>query len=166
MDGCLVPPSIWLAYGTLMPVAALNDVGVNASVMAGCLHTAKIIARGKVCTGSKDLPPAAWQNHAMSHKNFIKAWREHRGLTLQALGDKLEPPASAGTMSAYESGSRNVSMDRLTQIADALGTTPGRLLDGPPEGSVTAEVIQIWDRIADEDREQAKRVLKAFAQGG
>jgi transcriptional regulator with XRE-family HTH domain len=147
-----------------MPVAALNDVGVNSSAMRRCLHTAKTIARGKVCAESKDLPSGAWQNHVMSHKNFIKAWREFRGLTLQTLGESIDPPASPGTLSAYESGSRNVSMDRLTQIAEALKTTPGSLLDGPPRSVVPAEVISIWDRIPLERRDHARDVLKTFAE--
>lgn len=97
-------------------------------------------------------------------KVFIREWREHRGLTQQELGDALEPQASAGTISAYESGQRNASMDRLRQIASALETTPGRLLDGPPQANVPAEVINIWDHIPVEHREQAKDILKTFAK--
>lgn len=94
---------------------------------------------------------------------FIRQWRELRGLTQQALGDKLEPPASAGTISAYESGKREVSMERLRQIAEALETTPGSIIDGPPRPVVPAEVINIWDRIPLDRRSQAREVLKTFA---
>jgi transcriptional regulator with XRE-family HTH domain len=156
---------IWLAYGTLMPAAALNAVGVIMSAMNQCLHTAKTIARGKVCSGSDAFAVRAWQNAAMSEKVYIKEWRELRGMTQQDLGDKLDPQASAGTISAYESGARNVSMDRLRQIADALGATPGSLLDGPPRAVVPAEVISIWDRIPLSSRDQAKDILKTFAKG-
>lgn len=107
----------------------------------------------------------AWQNTLMSTKVYIREWREHRGMTQPDLGDLLDPPASAGTISAYESGARNVSMDRLRQIADALETTPGSLLDGPPRAVVPAEVVNIWDRIPADRRAQAKDVLKTFAKG-
>lgn len=123
-----------------------------------------MIAIAKLCCVSDALQIAAWQNAAMSGKIYIREWREHRGLTQQALGDALEPPASAGTISSYESGKREVSMDRLRQIADALKTTPGSILDGPPAAVVPAEVISIWDRIPLESRGHAKDVLKTFAR--
>lgn len=124
-----------------------------------------MIAIGKVCCASDAFACNPWQNVAMGEKVFIREWREHRGLTQQALGDGLDPPASAGTISSYESGKREVSMDRLRQIADALKTTPGSILDGPPRAVVPVEVINIWDRIPFESRDQAKDILKTFAKG-
>jgi len=64
--------------------------------------------------------------------NFIKHWRKTKGLTLQALGEALEPAASAGTVQSYEAGSRDPSLSRLIEIARVLGVSPGKLLDGPP----------------------------------
>jgi transcriptional regulator with XRE-family HTH domain len=131
---------------------------------AACLHTAKMIAIGKVCCGSDAFQLAGCHNGAMA-QIFIKEWRLHRGMTQPQLGEKLDPPASAGTISAYESGKREVSMDRLRQIADALKATPGSLLDGPPVAVVPAEVLSIWSRIPVEQRDHARDVLKTFAAG-
>jgi transcriptional regulator with XRE-family HTH domain len=122
-----------------------------------------MIAIGKLCCVSDATSIAACQNALMA-QIFIREWRAHRGLTGQQLGDLLDPPASAGTISAYESGKREVSMDRLRQIADALKTTPGSILDGPPAAVVPAEVISIWDRIPLGDRDHAKDILKTFAR--
>jgi len=63
---------------------------------------------------------------------FIKEWRELRGLTLQALGEALEPPASAGTIHTYESGKRKPSLDRLIEMGRVLNIPAGLLVDGPP----------------------------------
>ena len=38
--------------------------------------------------------------------------------------------SSAATISMYERGHRNVSVDRLVAIAEALGVEPAALLDG------------------------------------
>jgi transcriptional regulator with XRE-family HTH domain len=63
--------------------------------------------------------------------NHIKYWRKRANLTLQALAEALEPPSSKGTISQYESASRGFSLSRLIEIAQALNTTPGAILDGP-----------------------------------
>lgn len=64
--------------------------------------------------------------------NFIKHFRKARKLTLEALGAKFEPAAPKGTISEIENGKKGVSMRRLFEIAAALETSPGALLDGPP----------------------------------
>lgn len=75
--------------------------------------------------------------------NAIKFWIKERGLTLQKLGERLEPPASAGTISAYASESREMSMDRLRDIARALEVTPGQVLDGPPHIPTESELASM-----------------------
>jgi transcriptional regulator with XRE-family HTH domain len=103
--------------------------------------------------------------------NYIRAWRKHRGLTGEELGAALDPPASAGTISSYETNKRKASQFRLGQIAAALKTTPGKLLDEPPPlpGStpvvtMPAEVIDIWDHIPDDRRSQAIALLRVLAE--
>lgn len=81
--------------------------------------------------------------------NYIKKWREDRGLTLQALGEAIEPTASAGTISSYESGKRDVSLKRLIEIARVLRVAPGKLLDGPsrfPDTDELASMIESAQR--------------------
>ena len=124
-----------------------------------------------VCSMSDDFADARWHISAMQ-RVFIKEWRESVGMTQQELGDALNPPASPGTISSYESGSRNLSMERLRQVADALGTTPGALLDFPPAGKReatepgTSEVFDLWHRIDIENRPRALRALKVFVDEG
>lgn len=113
-----------------MPVSAANSEGDIDLSMSQCLHTAKMEASHNVCGGANARTLPTRLNEAM---NYIKAWREAAGLTQQELGDSLEPPASAGTISAYESGSRNFSMTRLSAIALSLRTSPALLLGGPPQ---------------------------------
>ena len=61
----------------------------------------------------------------------IRAWREHRGLTLTALA------AAAGISHAYlseiETGRRDGSLRILTRVAHALEVAPAELL--PPEAA-------------------------------
>ncbi len=52
-------------------------------------------------------------------------------------------------------------MDRLRQIAEALGTTPGSILDGPPRAVMPAEVINLWERIPVDRRDEARGLLEA-----
>lgn len=114
----------------LIASSSARAVGFPGSVsMPECLHTAKHIASANVCTQHDALPGQCCQNAEM---NFIRYWRSERGMTLQALGDELEPNASAGTVQSYESGSRDPSLSRLIDMARALGVSPGKLLDGPP----------------------------------
>ena len=123
-----------------MPAALLNDVGVSASCMSPSLHTANYFAIGKVCSDGNartfglrhvcrmsDL----WQNH-------IAYWRKRAKMSQDELAAAIDPPTTKGTISQYESGKRTPSQQRLSDIADALGCTPGELLDGPQTERPTA----------------------------
>lgn len=108
--------------------------------MPPCLHTAKITASSNVCCQHEDWMTVPALNASMS---FIKFWREKRGMTLQAVGEALEPPASAGTIHSYESGARDTSLKRLVNLAQVLGVSPGQLLDGPTRLPTQAEVAEM-----------------------
>lgn len=112
-----------------MPSALARSVGLSGSdAMPASLLTANIKASRNVCYQLDVTVSAKWQTADM---NFIRYWREARGLTLQALGEAIEPPASAGTIHTYESGARDVSLRRLGELARVLEVKPGKLLDGP-----------------------------------
>jgi transcriptional regulator with XRE-family HTH domain len=78
--------------------------------------------------------------------NYLRAWREHRGLTQAQLA------AMAGTegsvISLLESGDRGLSDKWLRRLALPLKTTPGALLDFHPE-SVNEDMLEQWGRIRD-----------------
>lgn len=50
----------------------------------------------------------------------LHAARTHRGLTLDALGAKLDPPRTRKDISAMEHGRRGLSVELCAQLADAL----------------------------------------------
>src|SRR5262245_3798743 len=66
-------------------------------------------------------------------KNFIRQWRDHRGMTLEELAEKSE--VSAAQISRIERGDKGWSVDSLEKLAGALNVRPGQLLDEAPEQS-------------------------------
>lgn len=127
----------------LIESSAASAFGLSGSCsMHQCLHTAKIDATRNVCTQHKASQSSCWHYGRM---NAIRYWRNSRGLTLQALGEAMDPPASAGTISSYEGGSRDPSLCRLQEIAKILKVTPGALLDGPPTIPSEAELATMLE---------------------
>lgn len=61
----------------------------------------------------------------------IAALRDRRGLSQEMLGASLEAPLTRQSISNIENGTQRVMLTQLVDIADALGTTPGRLLARP-----------------------------------
>lgn len=92
-------------------------------------------------------------------RNYLRAWRQKAGLTLEELADKVGTTRSV--VSLLENEKRPLSAKWLRKFADALGTTPGRILDVDPN-EADAEVLDIWDHIATKDRARAVRVLRSL----
>jgi transcriptional regulator with XRE-family HTH domain len=99
------------------------------------------------------------ENMPSEEKNYLRQWREKKGLTQEELAEKAE--TTKAVISLLENEKRPLSSKWLRKFADALGTTPGRILDVDP-GEVSAEVLDIWDHIRIEDRAQAVRVLRSL----
>jgi transcriptional regulator with XRE-family HTH domain len=80
-------------------------------------------------------------NFLRSVGNRIKRIREMQGHTAADLGVKLGMnPASAATgVIQIESGKHGTQIDTLYRVANALGVTPGLLLDG---GEVELRVVK------------------------
>ncbi len=57
----------------------------------------------------------------------IRAHRKHRGMTIQALADKIYK--SRATVSKYETGEISLDMVTLFNLASALQVTPNQLID-------------------------------------
>jgi len=66
----------------------------------------------------------------MTFRNFIKEWREHRGLTQDGLAERVG--TSKGYLSQFETGARRYNQDFLERIATALGCAPADLLGRDP----------------------------------
>jgi transcriptional regulator with XRE-family HTH domain len=91
--------------------------------------------------------------------NYIRAWREYRGLNVAELAKKAK--LGVQTISSLESGEMDTSGKLLNQIADALDTTRGRLLDFDPN-DVDPEALETFEAIPKERRGQALEILKTF----
>jgi transcriptional regulator with XRE-family HTH domain len=95
--------------------------------------------------------------------HYLREWRKHRKLTQQELADAINTSKSA--ISDLERFNLQLSPKWLNRIAPVLDTQPGYILDHDPE-NVPADVIDIWSKIPERDRERAARVLREFTRTG
>ncbi len=69
---------------------------------------------------------------------YLKQWREHRGLTQQQLADRLE--THKGTISRWEGSSRQLELQTVVAICEALDIPPDSIFHTPPvKGRATIE---------------------------
>lgn len=85
-------------------------------------------------------------------------WREFRGLTQEALAEKVKTTGSV--ISMLEAGERQLSSKWLRKLAPALRTRPGFMLDFDPN-DLDADLIEIWVNANQEQRRQLVDVAKA-----
>lgn len=91
---------------------------------------------------SANLDPARRDNLLRGLGAAVRARRSARGLTLKALGQRAE--VSERFLVQLEGGSGNISVARLLDVANALGTSPSELLaeaaqeERPPLAGVLA----------------------------
>lgn len=118
-----------------------------------------------VCTLRDDYSEAVCDN-ATVDRNYLKQWREHaKGadgkspMTQEELADKVGTTKSV--ISLLENEKRPLSAKWLRKFADALGTTPGRILDIDPDGD-DAQMANAWDELNKRDRPRALRVLRSL----
>jgi DNA-binding XRE family transcriptional regulator len=80
----------------------------------------------KRAAGEEELVPAAVVDRLLDGENPLRVWREHRGLSGEALA------ARAGITQAFlsqiETGKREGSISTMKSIADALGLTIDELI--------------------------------------
>lgn len=97
---------------------------------------------------------------------YIRQWREHRGLSLKRLADRLpadaegRPAISDVSLSRIERGLQPYSQPILELLAEALGTDPASLLMRDP--MQPDAIWTIWDQLKPEQRKQALVVLDAI----
>lgn len=90
--------------------------------------------------------------------NHVRAWREHRKLTLEQLADKVG--VSHATIQRIESGKQNYTIKILESIADALGTDTGSLLLHDPKEA--GEMWSSWRRASTEQKRVIADVVKSI----
>lgn len=96
-------------------------------------------------------------------RNYLKAWREYRGMTGEELAEKVG--TTRAVISLLENEKRPLSSKWLRKLAEVLDTQPGHILDHDPN-ELPSDVFDIWTRIDQKDREQAARVLRSFDKTG
>lgn len=93
------------------------------------------------------------------NRNYLRQWREKAKLSQEELADKVGTTKSV--ISLLENEKRPLSSKWLRKLAEALNTTPGRILDINPE-EAGADILDIWDHIGAKDRPTAVRVLRSL----
>jgi transcriptional regulator with XRE-family HTH domain len=92
-------------------------------------------------------------------RTFIRQWRQHRNLTIEQLGERLDMTPSH--LSMLERGQRGYTQVTLEAIADALQTDVASLLMRNPRDP-DAAIWSLWDQAAPSQREQIVEVVKAL----
>jgi XRE family transcriptional regulator, fatty acid utilization regulator len=93
----------------------------------------------------------------------LRAWREWRNMTLEALGEKVDK--SASQLSQIETGKRGTTLATLRALATALNTDIASLIAIDPKEQ--NELLPLWRRANPQQRDQivkhAKIVLNTEA---
>lgn len=92
-------------------------------------------------------------------RNYLRAWREHRGLTQSKLAEAVG--TTGAVISLLESGDRGLGDKWLRKLAPVLGTREGHLLTLDPS-DLSNDILEIWADIPEDRRDQARDVLRAF----
>lgn len=90
--------------------------------------------------------------------NFVRQWREHFEMTQEELA--AESALSVPSISAYERGDNQPSLDALAKLSKALGIPKGMILDVDPTGDPS-----IWDgylRATETQRREIGRIIGAL----
>jgi transcriptional regulator with XRE-family HTH domain len=113
----------------------------------------------ELCCPSKDCFSLCAHNAPVEEHNYLRAWREFRQMKQDELAEKVG--TNGAVISLLENEKRPLSSKWLRKLAEALGTTPGRILDVDPN-ETGAEILDIWDHMRKDDRERAVRVLRSL----
>ena len=95
-------------------------------------------------------------------RHFIRAWREHRGLTQEQLADRLA--TTKATISRIENLRQGFTQDVLEACADALRTDPASLImrdPSDPEG-----IWSIWEQAKPGQRRQITEIARTLTRTG
>ena len=97
-------------------------------------------------------------------RTYIRAWREHRGYTLDDMIGRLEAldtKITGASLSRIERGIQPYSQDIMEAIAAALNLAVGDLLENDPT-IPEAKILDMVRHLSDRERRQAESVLEAM----
>ena len=92
-------------------------------------------------------------------RHFIRAWRKHRGYTLEQLAEMVG--VTHGALSQLERGDVNYTQPMLEALAEALSCEPADLIMRDPN----SEVWSIYDTLKalpSSERETVERMVKSL----
>lgn len=95
-------------------------------------------------------------------RTFIKEWRKHRGLTQEALAERVG--MSPGNVSLIERGLQNYTQETLEAFGDALQCEPADLLMRNPLDS--EGIWSVWDQAKPAQRAQIVEIAKTLLKTG
>jgi len=91
-------------------------------------------------------------------RTFIRAWREHAGLSLEELAGAIG--MNKGNLSKVERSLLPYHQEMLEKIADRLECSASDLLMNDP--NKPGEFLQAWDRANEAQRAQIRAVAEAI----
>ena len=93
---------------------------------------------------------------------FIRAWRVHRGLSLDTLAERI--PMDKGNLSKIERGLKPYNQELLEKLAEELNTEPASLLMRDP--TAPDAIWSIWDRAQPAQRRQIEAIAETLIKTG
>lgn len=97
---------------------------------------------------------------------YLKEWRKHRHLTQEQVVERLAAfddlllPSTAASLSRLENGKQPYGQRILEALADIYECDADHLIGRDP--SKEGEVIDLWSRLTDSQRRQARAVIEAL----
>jgi transcriptional regulator with XRE-family HTH domain len=110
------------------------------------------------------MPPRARPQNLKYRRNFIKAWRDHRGLSQDALVERMReylPSFAKSTLSRLENLQSPYDQPTLEALALCLATEPQALLDWDPN-SPRGRLHDAIERLPDADLDRVAKIVDAF----
>lgn len=95
-------------------------------------------------------------------RHYVKEWRKHRGLSQEALAERIGKTHSA--ISQLERGKIDYTQGMLEALADALMCEPADLLMRDP--SQEQMIWSLWETLNEVERKQTVRFIQAIHGDG
>ncbi len=112
-----------------------------------------------LCMAQKRVTPRPRQQF---RRTFIRQWREHRGLTLERLAERVG--MTAGNLSQLERGNQGYTQNTLEALAVALQTDVASLLMRNPKDSEA--LWSLWDQAEPGERKMLVDIAKTVVKTG